>query len=157
MNKLIIISVSLFLLLFNVSAFSQESRSIEINYAVNGRVKKIKDLSKIIFTQSVDTFESRICSNKVCIPTGIDSTSIADVLFIFGGKELFFASVSIKKLLLDQEVIWELGYYNKFNNKTKDEFYQVKDFSKIQELYYWKFRPQEFGDGTITLVTIPKN
>lgn len=91
------------------------------------------------------------------IPKSIPTDKSVDILFVFGKKELLFAAVSIKKLLMNQRVIWELGYYKRFNSRTKEEFYQIKDFSNIKELYYWKFRPQEFGDGTITLVTVPKD
>ncbi|MDY0078513.1 MAG: hypothetical protein RBR87_14695 [Bacteroidales bacterium] len=154
MNKLIIFSISLLMLM--VSAYSQESRYIDINYVVNGKVKKMKNNSKILFIQNGDTIESKICCGKIHLPN-IDSNCVADVLFLIGKNELFFATISTKKLLLNQKVIWELGYYRRFGDKEKVEFYQINDFSQIKELYYWKFKPQEFGDGTITLVTVPKD
>lgn len=154
MNKLIIFSISLLMLM--ASTYSQESRCIDINYVVNGKVKKMKNNSKILFIQNGDTIESKICCGKIHLPN-IDSNSVADVLFLFGKNELFFAAISTKKLLLNQKVIWELGYYKRFGDKEKVEFYQINDFSQIKELYYWKFKPQEFGDGTITLVTVPKD
>lgn len=156
MNKLIIFSIPLLLLVFKINAYSQEAQSIELKYVVNGKEKKIKSNSKILFIQNGDTIESKICCSKVHLPT-LDSNNNVDISFNFGKNELFFASISAKKLLLDQKVIWEFGYYKKFGNREKEEFYQVKDFSKLKELYYWKFSPQELGDGTITIVTVPKN
>ncbi|NOY49662.1 MAG: hypothetical protein GXO88_03730 [Chlorobi bacterium] len=156
MNKLIILSIPLLLLMFKMSAYSQEAQNIEVKFVVNGKVKKIKNNSKILFIQNGDTIESKICCSKIDLPN-IDSNSVINVLFLFGKNELFFAAISTKKLLLNQKVIWELGYYRKFGDKEKEEFYQVNDFSQIKELYYWKFKPQEHGDGTITLVTVPKN
>ena len=156
MNKLIIFSIPLLLLMFKMSAYSQEAQNIEMKYVVNGKVKKIKNNSKILFIQNGDTIESKICCSKIHLPN-IDSNSVVDVLFLFGKNELFFATISTKKLLLNQKVIWELGYYKKFGDKEKEEFYQINDFSQIKELYFWKFKPQEFGDGTITLVTVPKD
>jgi len=156
MNKLIIFSIPLLLLVFRMSAYSQEAKNIEIKYVVNGKVKKIKNNGKILFIQNGDTIESKICCSKIDLPN-IDSNNNVDISFNFGKNELFFASISVKKLLLDQKVIWELGYYKKFGDKEKEEFYQIDDFSKIKEFYYWEFKPQEFGDGTITIVTVPKD
>jgi hypothetical protein len=141
---------------FNTNVYSQKAQSVELKYVVNGKVKKIKSNSKILFIQNGDTIASKVCCNKVHLPI-LDSNKNVDISFNFGKRELFFASISAKKLLLDQKVIWELGYYKKFGNEEKEEFYQVDDFSKIKELYYWKFRPQESGDGTITIVTVPKS
>lgn len=156
MNKLIIFSILLLLFVFRVNVYSQEVQSIELMYVVNGKTKKIKSNSEILFIQNGDTIASKICCNKIHLPV-LDSNNNVDISFNLGKKELFFASISVKKLLLDQKVIWELGYYKKFGNEEKEEFYQIDDFSKIKELYYWKFKPQEFGDGTITLVTVPKS
>lgn len=156
MNKLIIFSIFLLLLIFNMSAFSQKTQNIQLKYVVNGKVKKIKNSNKILFIQHGDSIESSICCSKINLPS-IDSNSMIDVLFLFGKDELFFSSISAKKLLLNQKVIWELGFYKKFGDKEREEFYQINDFSQIKELYYWKFKPQKFGDGTITLVTIPKD
>ena len=157
MNKILTYCILLLLLTYSISVFSQAAQNIELEYVVNGKAKKIKNNSKVIFTQDGISSESKVCCNKVLIPKGIVKDKSVDILFVFGKKELFFAAVSTKKLLMDQRVIWELGYYRRFNSKTKEEFYQVKDFSKVKELYYWKFRPQEFGDGTIILVTVPKD
>ena len=156
MNRLIIFSIPLLLLMFKMSAYSQEAQNIEMKYVVNGKVKKIKNNSKILFIQNGDTIESKICCSKIFLPN-IDSNNSVDVLFLFGKNELFFASISAKKLLMDQEVVWKLGYYKRFNDKDKEEFYVVEDFSKIKEFYYWEFEPQEFGDATITLVTVPED
>ncbi len=156
MNKLIKYSIVLLLLVFKVNAYSQEIQSIELLYVVNGKEKKIKSDSKILFIQNEDTIVSDICCNKVYLPS-LDPYKNVDISFCFGKKELFFASIPAKKLLINQKIIWELGYFKKFGEREKEEFYQVKDFSKLKELYYWKFSPQEFGDGTITLVTIPKS
>lgn len=156
MNKLIIFSIPLLLLVFNINVYSQKAQSVELKYVVNGKVKKIKSNSKIIFVQNGDTIESNICCNKVQLPI-LDSINSVDISFILGKNELFFASIPAKKLLLEQKVIWELGYCKKFGDREKEEFYQVDDFTKIKELYYWEFRPQEYGDGTITIVTVPKN
>ena len=156
MNKLIVFSILLSLLVFKVNVYSQEVQNIELKYVVNGKTKKIKSNSKIFFIQNGDTIASEICCDKIHLPV-LDSNNNVDVLFNLGRKELFFASISAKKLLLDQKVIWELGYYKKFGNEEKEEFYHIDDFSKIKELYYWKFKPQEFGDGTITIVSVPKS
>ena len=156
MNKLILFSITLLLLAFEVSIYSQGVQSIELKYVVNGKTKKIKSNSKILFIQNGDTIVLKGCCNKLHLPI-LDSNKNIDILFSFGKRELFFASISAKKLLLDQKVIWELGYYKKFSNDEKEEFYQVDDFSKIKELYYWKFKPQESGDGTIIIVTVPKS
>jgi len=156
MNNLIIYSIPLLLLVFKINTYSQEVQSIELKYVVNGKGRKIKSNSKILFIQNGDTIVSKVCCNKIHLPI-LDSNKNVDISFNFGKKELFFASIPAKKLLLDQKVIWELGYYKKFGDREKEEFYQVKDFSKLKELYYWKFRPQEYGDGTITLVTVPKS
>lgn len=155
MNKLIFF-IPLLLLVLNTNVHSQKAQSVELKYVVNGKEKKIKSNSKILFIQNGDTIASKVCCSKVQLPN-IDSNSVVDVLFLFGKKELVFASISSKKLLMDQEVVWKLGYYKRFNEKDKEEFYVVEDFSKIKELYYWEFEPQEFGDGTITLVTVPKD
>jgi len=157
MNKLVIFSIPLLLLMSKISAYSQEVQSIDVKYVVNGKFKKIKNNSRILFIQNGDTLESKICCNKIYLPKNIDSNSVVDVLFLFGKNELFFASISAKKLFMDQEVVWKLCYYKRFSDKDKEEFYVVEDFSKIKELYYWEFEPQEFGDGTITLVTVPKD
>ncbi len=156
MNKLIFFSIPLLLLVLNTNVYSQKAKSVELKFVVNGKEKKIKSSSKILFIQNGDTIASKVCCSKVHLPN-IDSNSVVDVLFLFGKKELVFASISSKKLLMDQEVVWKLGYYKRFNKKDKEEFYVVEDFSKIKELYYWEFEPQEFGDGTITLVTVPKD
>ena len=142
MNKLLIFSIPLLLFMFKTSAYSQEAQSIEVKYMVNGKVKKIKNNSKVLFIQNGDTIESKICCSKVQLP-GIDSNSVVDILFLFGKKELFFASISPKKLLIDQEVVWKLGYYKRFSDETKEEFYVVDDFSKVKELYYWEFEHLE--------------
>lgn len=155
MNKLIFF-IPLLLLVLNTNVYSQKAQSVELKYVVNGKEKKIKGNNKILFIQNGDTIASKVCCSKVQLPN-IDSNSVVDVLFLFGKKELVFASISSKKLLMDQEVVWKLGYYKRFNEKDKEEFYVVEDFSKIKELYYWEFEPQEFGDGTITLVTVPKD
>ncbi len=156
MNKLIKYYIALLLLVFQVSALSQEVKNIELTYVVNGKEREIKSNSKVFFIQNCDTIVSGICCNKLNIPS-LDPTKNVDILFYFGEKELFFASIPVKKLLINQKIIWELGFFKKFGDKEKEEFYQVKDFSKLEELYYWKFSPQEYGDGTITLVTVPKN
>jgi hypothetical protein len=156
MNKLVIFIIPLLLLVFKGNMYSQGAQSIELKYKVNGKEKKIKSNSKILFIQNGDTIVSKVCCNKINLPI-LDSNKNVDISFNFGKRELFFTSISANKFLLDQKVIWELGFYKKFSNKEKEEFYQVDDFSKIKVLYYWKFIPQEYGDGTITIVTVTKN
>lgn len=156
MNKLIRFSITLLLLVFNINVYSQKVQDVEIKYEVNGKEKKIKSNSVIIFIQNGDTIVSNICCNKVHLPT-FDPINNVDISFNFGKNELFFASIAAKKLMFNQKVIWKIGYYKKFGDEEKEEFYQVDDFTKIKELYYWEFRPQEYGDGTITIVTVPKS
>ncbi len=153
MNKLLILSFSL--ICFCLSANSQKLKDIDVEFRLNGKEKKIKKSYKVLFIQNNDTIYSSLCGNKMSLPK-LDTKSDVDVLFKFGNIELFFSSISSKKLIPDQKFVWELGYYKKLRDKDKEEFYQVKDFSSIKELYCWKFKPQERGDGTIILVTVPK-
>jgi hypothetical protein len=157
MNNLKTFCIPILLILFSYVSYAQGEGGIELNYIVDGKVKRIKSNSKVVMTQDGNSFELKLCCNKIFLPLGFDKDKSVDILFVINKKELFFASISSKKLLNDQKVIWELGYYKRINEKAKEEFYLVEDFSKLKELYYWKFRPQEFGDGTIILVTIPKN
>lgn len=156
MNKLLMQIILLLLFVIQMGAYSQKLQNIDLKYLVNGKYKKIRDDSKVLFIQKGDTIESRIREDKI-YTSSIDPGSVVDVLFFIGKKELFFVSISTDKLSINQETVWELGYYDNFPDEVKKEFYQIEDFSQIAELYYWKFQPQEFGDGTVILVTVPKD
>ncbi len=143
-------------LFFLINSFTKDTNTILTEYYHNGKIKRIKSGSKILFIQSGDSVLVNVYQGKVILPA-LDTINDVNVIFCFNEKKLSFNSIHPLKLINRQNIKWELNFYNKFDKKSKQIFYRIKDFSKIKTIYYWKFEPIEFGDGTAITVTILKD